>query len=132
MLKHMQDFKKSKIFESREFITLSILSCITHTFSVSNDKLYVQEGFDSGSELEVFSMIEVLPRENLWMLNNKYELVDVKYSKIHDIKVENSIKAYKFGPSLLKTTSKILNNDANYFDIGKFYYKDEGCHNSSS
>ncbi len=123
--KNLCYFKENKYFESNQFITLSILSCTTHTFAVSNDNLYVQEGFDSGTELEVFSITEILPQQQIWMLENKYKLVDSIQSRIHDINVENTIKVFKFGPATLRSTSRILSDDAAYFDVGKFYYQND-------
>jgi len=112
---------------SREFLTLSILSCTTHIFTFRPRRFYFQDGFDSGSELEVFSKAKVLPREHYWMLKNGFELIGFEESRIHNIYVEEKIKTFKFGLSSLDILlgANILSNDANYFDVGKFYYKND-------
>jgi len=119
---NLQDFKASNRFIAKEFVILSIAACLTHTFSFKPRKLYVQNGFDPGSELEVFSMSEVLPREHYWMLKNGFELVGFEDFRLHDILVETNIKAKKFGPSTFLDARNLI-EDANYFDIGKFYYQ---------
>ncbi len=117
---NLEFFKKTKYFISREFLTLSMLLCLTSTTSFDPRKFGIERKFDSGGELEVFSLINIVPKQHLWFEKNGYKLVKFEETKFHDADVEKSIKKIKFGPG-----QYIAPKDSANFDVNRWLYRDE-------
>ncbi len=124
LIENLEFSKNNNYFRSREFLSISVLMCLTSNIMAFRPRKFgIVNGLDSDGELEVFSLIEIMPREHQWLEKYGFTLKFYDEVKLHDKDVENNLKSIKFGPARYIVPSS--KHDSAYFDVGRRFYSNK-------